>query len=385
MAPLPSLSTIRPRAPGWGARVQPVRRRSGPPADRADRTAGGPTPQWVHDGSMSTGAYAAAYEQSISDPTTFWGNAAKAVEWITEPTTVLDDSNPPFYRWFRGGTLNTCFNALDRHVRDGRGDQAALIYDSPVTVHGPDLHVCRAARPGGHVRRCARLARRGEGRPGGRLHADGPRGGRRDARVRPARRHPLGGLRRVRPGRARRPHRGRQAGRHRRRELRHRAEPGRRVQADAGCRARPQRHTPESVDRPPAPAGPRRRRGARHRLGGARLGRAGRRRRARRLRRGRGDRPALRALHLRHDRAGPRASSATTAATPWRCAGRWRTSTTSGRATCGSRHPTSAGSSGTPTSSTRRCSPARPPFSTRASRSARPTRAPSGGSSATTA
>ena len=82
---------------------------------------------------MSTGAYAAAYEQSISDPTTFWGNAAKAVEWITEPTTVLDDSNPPFYRWFRGGSLNTCFNALDRHVRDGRGDQAALIYDSPVT------------------------------------------------------------------------------------------------------------------------------------------------------------------------------------------------------------------------------------------------------------
>ena len=65
---------------------------------------------------MSTGAYAAAYEQSISDPTTFWGNAAKAVEWIKEPTTVLDDSNPPFYRWFRGGSLNTCFNALDRHV-----------------------------------------------------------------------------------------------------------------------------------------------------------------------------------------------------------------------------------------------------------------------------
>jgi propionyl-CoA synthetase len=82
---------------------------------------------------MSNGAYAAAYEQSISDPTAFWGEAAKAVEWITEPTTVLDDSNPPFYRWFAGGSLNTCFNALDRHVRDGRGDQVALYYDSPVT------------------------------------------------------------------------------------------------------------------------------------------------------------------------------------------------------------------------------------------------------------
>jgi propionyl-CoA synthetase len=82
---------------------------------------------------MSNGAYAAAYEQSISDPNAFWGEAAKAVEWLTPPATVLDDSRPPFYRWFTGGTLNTCFNALDRHVRDGRGDQVALHYDSPVT------------------------------------------------------------------------------------------------------------------------------------------------------------------------------------------------------------------------------------------------------------
>ena len=82
---------------------------------------------------MSNGAYAAAYEQSISDPTAFWGGAASAIEWSAPPTTVLDDSNPPFYRWFEGGRLNTCFNALDRHVRDGRGDQTALIYDSPVT------------------------------------------------------------------------------------------------------------------------------------------------------------------------------------------------------------------------------------------------------------
>ena len=82
---------------------------------------------------MSTGAYAAAYEQSITDPEAFWGEAATAIEWSTPPVKVLDDSNPPFYRWFRGGRLNTCFNALDRHVRDGRGDQAALIHDSPVT------------------------------------------------------------------------------------------------------------------------------------------------------------------------------------------------------------------------------------------------------------
>ncbi len=82
---------------------------------------------------MSNGAYAAAYEQSISDPSVFWGKAAESIEWITPPEKVLDDSNPPFYRWFAGGTLNTCFNALDRHVRDGRGGQIALFYDSPVT------------------------------------------------------------------------------------------------------------------------------------------------------------------------------------------------------------------------------------------------------------
>jgi propionyl-CoA synthetase len=82
---------------------------------------------------MSNGAYAAAYEQSISDPDAFWGQAATAIEWITPPETVLDAQNPPFFRWFTGGTLNTCFNALDRHVRDGRGAQVAVFYDSPVT------------------------------------------------------------------------------------------------------------------------------------------------------------------------------------------------------------------------------------------------------------
>ena len=82
---------------------------------------------------MSNGAYAAAYEQSITNPDAFWGDAARAIDWITPPTTVLDASNPPFYRWFTDGTLNTCFNALDRHVLAGRGEQTALIYDSPVT------------------------------------------------------------------------------------------------------------------------------------------------------------------------------------------------------------------------------------------------------------
>ena len=77
--------------------------------------------------------YRELFDASIDDPTAFWADAARAVTWTREPTRVLDDANPPFYRWFPDGELNTCANALDRHVDAGRGDQAGLIYDSPVT------------------------------------------------------------------------------------------------------------------------------------------------------------------------------------------------------------------------------------------------------------
>ncbi|HET7399295.1 MAG TPA: propionyl-CoA synthetase [Intrasporangium sp.] len=82
---------------------------------------------------MSTGAYARTYQASIEDPAAFWGAAAQDIDWVTPPTTVLDDSNAPFYRWFPDGELNVCFNAVDRHVAAGRGDQPAIRYDSPVT------------------------------------------------------------------------------------------------------------------------------------------------------------------------------------------------------------------------------------------------------------
>jgi len=82
---------------------------------------------------MTDGSYARAHHRSIEDPEGFWGEAALGIDWITQPRKVLDDSNPPFYRWFEGGQLNTCYNALDRHVIAGRGDQPALHYDSPVT------------------------------------------------------------------------------------------------------------------------------------------------------------------------------------------------------------------------------------------------------------
>nr|WP_090280561.1 propionyl-CoA synthetase [Mycolicibacterium komanii]CRL76679.1 acyl-CoA synthetase/AMP-acid ligase [Mycolicibacterium komanii] len=77
--------------------------------------------------------YRALFDASIADPEGFWADAARAVTWTREPQQILDDSNPPFYRWYADGEMNTCANALDRHVDDGRGEQPALIYDSPVT------------------------------------------------------------------------------------------------------------------------------------------------------------------------------------------------------------------------------------------------------------
>ena len=77
--------------------------------------------------------YDEMYTASIDDPTRFWGSAAESIRWDRRWDSVLDDANPPFYRWFAGGQLNTCYNALDLHIECGRGKQTALIYDSPVT------------------------------------------------------------------------------------------------------------------------------------------------------------------------------------------------------------------------------------------------------------
>ena len=74
-----------------------------------------------------------AFKRSLNDPTGFWGEAAEAVHWHKKSKNVLDNSRQPFYRWFAGGEVNTCYNALDLHIEEGRGDQPALIYDSAVT------------------------------------------------------------------------------------------------------------------------------------------------------------------------------------------------------------------------------------------------------------
>ena len=80
------------------------------------------------------GEHQAAHQRSLTDPEGFWGEAARAIDWVKPWERVLDRAKPPFYRWFRGGEVNTCHNALDRHVAAGRGHQTALIYDSPVTT-----------------------------------------------------------------------------------------------------------------------------------------------------------------------------------------------------------------------------------------------------------
>lgn len=77
--------------------------------------------------------YQTVYERSLGEPEAFWGKAAELIDWDVVPQQVLDDSRPPFYRWFPDGVLNTCHNVLDRHVDGGRADQLALVYDSPVT------------------------------------------------------------------------------------------------------------------------------------------------------------------------------------------------------------------------------------------------------------
>ena len=82
---------------------------------------------------MADSDYAGAYQRSLDDPSGWWGEIAERIDWYTKWDTVLDASAKPVARWFSGGSLNTCHNALDRHVANGRGDQAALIYDSAVT------------------------------------------------------------------------------------------------------------------------------------------------------------------------------------------------------------------------------------------------------------
>ena len=75
-------------------------------------------------------SYEQAYRRSLADPAGFWLEAAGLIDWTVPPSVAVDASNPPFYRWYPDGELNTCANALDRHVSRGHGERTALIWDS---------------------------------------------------------------------------------------------------------------------------------------------------------------------------------------------------------------------------------------------------------------
>ena len=77
--------------------------------------------------------YHALYQSWKDDPEAFWLDAARAIDWDEFPSAALNAENAPLYEWFTDGVVNTCYNALDRHVENGRGDQVAVIYDSPIT------------------------------------------------------------------------------------------------------------------------------------------------------------------------------------------------------------------------------------------------------------
>jgi propionyl-CoA synthetase len=80
-----------------------------------------------------SGEYERAHHEAATNPEGFWGKAAKMVQWFSDYDKVLNQDNSPFCRWFEGGILNSCYNALDYHVNNGKKDRVALIYDSPVT------------------------------------------------------------------------------------------------------------------------------------------------------------------------------------------------------------------------------------------------------------
>jgi len=80
-----------------------------------------------------TTKYQEIYQRSIKDAEGFWSEIANDIFWYKKPTKILNSDNPPFYKWFQDGTTNTCYNAVDLHVKNGKGEKVAIIYDSPIT------------------------------------------------------------------------------------------------------------------------------------------------------------------------------------------------------------------------------------------------------------
>ena len=80
-----------------------------------------------------SGNYKKTYDSSVKDKENFWKTVSEDIFWYKKPTKILNSSNPPFYKWFEDGVTNTCYNAIDLHIENGRGEKTAIIYDSPIT------------------------------------------------------------------------------------------------------------------------------------------------------------------------------------------------------------------------------------------------------------
>ena len=119
-------------------------------------------------------------------PTGSGARRPTAIDWIEPFDRVIDRSIEPAARWFTGGVLNTCANAVDRHVAGGRGDQLAIVYDSPVTATVRTLTYAALRDEVARLAGALAGARRGQGRRRHHLHADGARGRDRHARPAPA-------------------------------------------------------------------------------------------------------------------------------------------------------------------------------------------------------
>src|SRR6202048_2924841 len=183
----------------------------------------------IHDNSR----YAEVYARSLADPEGFWDEAARAIDWIEPAKKIFDPTMGPYGRWFAGAVVNTCYNALDRHVAGGRADQVALIHDSPLAGAGTKLTfpemLDEGETPGGLMAGFWRH----QGRPRHPLYADGAGGHDRDAGLRADRRGAFGGVRRFCRQGARDPDRRCQAKADLFGELRPRARPHRAIQAAA--------------------------------------------------------------------------------------------------------------------------------------------------------
>ena len=107
-----------------------------------------------HDGEQIAGSvmntqdnsrYHEVYARSLADPEGFWGEAAREIDWIEPAKKIFDPAMGLYGRWFTGAVVNTCYNALDRHVAGGRADQVALIHDSPLAGSRHQIHLCADA------------------------------------------------------------------------------------------------------------------------------------------------------------------------------------------------------------------------------------------------